>query len=47
MKENNVEMTDDASSAFDIYLYLLSEVKEYSQTTLNVQFLKFFAKLLK
>lgn len=36
MKENSMEMTDDALNAFDVYLYLLSEVKEYSQTTLNV-----------
>ena len=34
--ENNMEMPHDASSAFDQYLYLLSKIEEYSQTTLDV-----------
>ena len=35
INENNMEIADDASSAFDLYPYLLSEIEEYSQT-LNV-----------
>ena len=27
MNENNMEMPHDASSAFDLYLYLLSEIE--------------------
>ena len=30
MNENNMEMPHDASSAFDLYLYLLSKIEEYS-----------------
>ena len=30
MNENNMEMPHDASSAFDLYSYLLSKIKEYS-----------------
>ena len=36
MNENNMEMSHAASSAFDLYLYLLSKTEEYSQTALNV-----------
>ena len=36
MNENNMEMPHAASSAFDLYLYLLSKTEEYSQTALNV-----------
>ena len=30
MNENNMELSHDASSAFDLYLYLLSTIEEYS-----------------
>ena len=30
MNENNMELPHDASSAFDLYLYLLSTIEEYS-----------------
>ena len=36
MNENNMEMPHDASSAFELYLYRLSKIEKYSQTTLNV-----------
>ena len=30
MNENNMEMPHDAPNAFDLYLYLLSKIEEYS-----------------
>ena len=30
MNENNMELPHGASSAFDLYLYLLSKIEEYS-----------------
>ena len=30
MNENNMELSHGASSAFDLYLYLLSKIEEYS-----------------
>ena len=30
MNENNIEMPHDGSSAFDLYLYLLSKIEGYS-----------------
>ena len=30
MNENNMEIPHDASSTFDLYLYLLSKIEEYS-----------------
>ena len=36
MNENNMEIPHDASSTFDLYLYLLSKIEEYSYTTFDV-----------
>ena len=33
---NIMEMSNDASKVFSLYLYLLSKIEEYSQTALNV-----------
>ena len=30
MNENNVDVSHDTSSAFDLYVYLLSKIGEYS-----------------
>ena len=54
MNENDMEMPHDASSALELYTYLLRKIEEYNYTILNVfnfvvikfcDFLQCFAKL--